>query len=59
MPNDFSNVISRNKSYFKYDVENPSKGVLKELHVLELNQIYVNFYLILSNSLKFLDSMYS
>lgn len=25
------NVISRNKSYFKYDVENPLKGVLKEL----------------------------
>lgn len=35
MPNDFNeiivNVISRNKSYFKYDVENPLKGVLKEL----------------------------
>lgn len=31
--------MSRNKSYFKYDVENPWKGVLKELHVLELNQI--------------------
>lgn len=25
------NVISRNKSYFKCDVENPLKGVLKEL----------------------------
>lgn len=49
MPNNFNetivNVISRNKSYFEYDVENPLTGVLKELHVLELNQICVNLYL--------------
>lgn len=35
MFNDFNeiivNVISRNKLYFKYDVENFLKGVLKEL----------------------------
>lgn len=60
MPNNFNetivNVISRNKSYFEYDVENPLTGVLKELHVLELNQICVNLYL---SQFKIFDSMYS
>lgn len=51
MPNDFNeiivNVISRNKSYFKYDVENPLKGVLKNYCacIRVKSNIYVIFYL--------------